>query len=109
VAGAAGKNFVMIGPPGTGKSQTISNMIAHNLGLGRTVLFVSEKVAALNVVYRRLRDNGLGEFCLELHSNKARKLDVIRQLGEAWDARGKLSEAEWTHKTHKLKMLRDEL
>lgn len=109
VAGAAGKNFVMIGPPGTGKSQTISNMIAHNLGLGRTVLFVSEKVAALNVVYRRLQAHGLGEFCLELHSNKARKLDVIRQLGAAWDARGRMSESQWTTQTQKLKVVRDEL
>lgn len=55
VVAAEGKNFVMVGPPGTGKSQTIANMIVHNLGLGRTVLFVSEKAAALDVVYRRLR------------------------------------------------------
>lgn len=109
VAAAAGKNFVMIGPPGTGKSQTIANMIAHNLGLGRTVLFVSEKAAALDVVYRRLREQGLGEFCLELHSNKARKLDVIKQLGEAWEARGKLSRAEWEESASQLRVLRDAL
>lgn len=106
---AAGRNFVMIGPPGTGKSQTIANLIAHNLGLGRTVLFVSEKAAALNVVYRRLREQGLGEFCLELHSNKARKLDVIRQLGEAWEARGKLTEGRWREQTNRLRALREEL
>ncbi len=109
MAAAAGKNFVMIGPPGTGKSQTIANLIAHNLGLGRTVLFVSEKAAALNVVYRRLREQGLGEFCLELHSNKARKLDVIRQLGEAWEASGKLSEAKWREQAKRLRAARDEL
>lgn len=109
VAAAGGKNFVMIGPPGTGKSQTIANIIAHNLGLGRTVLFVSEKAAALDVVYRRLRENGLGEFCLELHSNKARKLDVIRQLGEAWEAKGKLSKAEWEESAGQLRVLRDQL
>ncbi|MDV5296325.1 DEAD/DEAH box helicase family protein [Klebsiella michiganensis] len=56
--------------PGTGKSQTIANMIAHNLALGRRVLFVAEKKAALDVVYRRLEAQGLGEFCLELHSAK---------------------------------------
>ena len=109
VAAAEGRNFVMIGPPGTGKSQTIANMIAHNLALGRTVLFVAEKAAALEVVYRRLREHGLGEFCLELHSNKARKQDVIRQLGEAWQARGELSEAEWQRETQRLRVLRDGL
>jgi very-short-patch-repair endonuclease len=109
MAAAAGRNFVMIGPPGTGKSQTIANMIAHNLGLGRTVLFVSEKAAALNVVYRRLREQGLGEFCLELHSNKARKLDAIKQLGEAWEARGKLTEGRWREQTNRLRDARNEL
>lgn len=109
VAAASGKNFVMIGPPGTGKSQTIANLIAHNLGLGRTVLFVSEKAAALDVVYRRLREQGLGEFCLELHSNKARKQDVLRQLGNAWTARGTLSPDAWDAQTRRLRMLRDEL
>lgn len=109
VAAAEGRNFVMIGPPGTGKSQTIANMIAHNLALGRTVLFVAEKAAALEVVYRRLREHGLGEFCLELHSNKARKQDVIRQLGEAWQARGELSDAEWQRETQRLRVLRDGL
>lgn len=109
MAAAEGKNFVMIGPPGTGKSQTIANMIVHNLGLGRTVLFVSEKAAALDVVYRRLREQGLGEFCLELHSNKARKLDVIKQLGQAWDARGDLSDARWQEGAGQLERVRDEL
>ena len=52
-------------------------MIAHNLALGRKVLFVSEKQAALNVVYKRLKEIGLGPFCLELHSNKARKVEVL--------------------------------
>ena len=80
----AGKDFVIIGPPGTGKSQTISNLIAHMLGKGKSVLFVSEKTAALEVVYRRLRQIGLGQFALELHSNKARKLDVLTQLRSAW-------------------------
>ncbi len=79
LAAGRGKNFVLIGPPGTGKSQTIANMIAHCLGQGKTVLFVAEKAAALSVVYKRLRHIGLGDFCLELHSNKANKKEVIAQ------------------------------
>lgn len=109
VAAERGKNFVMIGPPGTGKSQTIANLISHNLGLGRTVLFVSEKAAALDVVHRRLKEHGLGEFCLELHSNKARKLDVLKQLGDAWQTRGDMSAAQWHEKARRLRVLRDEL
>lgn len=81
IAAAAGKDFVLESPfDGTGKSQTISNMIAQCLAEERTVLFVSEKTAAFDVVYRRLRDVGMGDFCLELHSSKACKLDVLEQL-----------------------------
>ena len=58
-----GKSFVLHGPPGTGKSQTITNIIAHNLAIGRRVLFVSEKKAALDVVHRRLTKVGLKPFC----------------------------------------------
>src|SRR5690606_23254522 len=66
-----GNSFVLQGPPGTGKSQTITNLIAGALARGRTVLFVSEKMAALDVVHDRLGRVGLGPFCLEAHSNKA--------------------------------------
>jgi very-short-patch-repair endonuclease len=75
-----GDNMVIIGPPGTGKSQTIANIIAELLGLGRSVLFVAEKMAALEVVQRRLAEDGLGDFCLELHSHKAQKRTVIDEL-----------------------------
>lgn len=109
MAGAKGKNFVLIGPPGTGKSQTIANLIAQCLAEGKRVLFVSEKIAALDVVYRRLREVGLGEFCLELHSSKARKLDVITQLQRAWEAQGAVDPEEWQAQAVKLKRLRDEL
>ncbi len=85
LAAGRGKNFVLIGPPGTGKSQTISNMIAHCLGHGKTVLFVAEKAAALSVVYKRLKRIGLGDFCLELHSNKAIKKEVLAQFKAAID------------------------
>ncbi len=104
-----GKDFIIIGPPGTGKSQTISNMIAHLLGKGKTVLFVSEKTAALNVVYRRLERIGLGRFCLELHSNKAKKADVLRQLANAWETSRALSEQEWQNQAQRLKQVRDRL
>ncbi len=109
VASGQGHNFVLDGPPGTGKSQTIANMIAHNLALGRRVLFVSEKRAALDVVYRRLETVGLGDFCLELHSHKSSKAEVLRQLGEAWDAKEALSTEEWQRETSRLTQLRDEL
>ena len=76
----SGKSFVLQGPPGTGKSQTITNVIAEFLADGKKVLFVSEKLAALNVVYGKLKTAGLEEFCLELHSHKANKKDVIEEL-----------------------------
>lgn len=109
LAAAAGHSFVMLGPPGTGKSQTIANLIAHNLALGRRVLFVAEKAAALDVVHRRLREHGLGEFCLELHSDKVRKADVFRQLVSAWCSRDVLRDVEWNRETRRLRQLRDPL
>ena len=75
-----GRNLAVQGPPGTGKSQTITNMIAETLGAGKTVLFVSEKMAALDVVKRRLDAVGLGDACLELHSNKTAKKAVLEEL-----------------------------
>jgi len=80
MAAAAGHDFVLEGPPGTGKSQTITNIIAHCLANRKRVLFVAEKKAALDVVYRRLCDEGLEPFCLELHSNKSGKADVVAQF-----------------------------
>ncbi|MDE1164685.1 MAG: DUF3320 domain-containing protein [Pseudomonas sp.] len=109
MAAAKGKDFVLIGPPGTGKSQTISNMIAQSIAQGRRVLFVSEKIAALDVVYRRLREIGLGEFCLELHSSKARKTDVLAQLQSAWEAKGQVDTAAWEVEAQRLALLRDSL
>ena len=76
-----GISFVLQGPPGTGKSQTITNIIAECLASSKTVLFVSEKMAALDVVYRRLHEVGLTDFCLQLHSHKANKKDVVNELG----------------------------
>jgi hypothetical protein len=109
VASARGCNFVLDGPPGTGKSQTIANMIAHNLSIGRRVLFVAEKMAALEVVHRRLAEKGIAEFCLEVHSNKTSKTEILQQLDRAWNARGDLSQEEWTRETDRLRTLRDRL
>jgi len=80
VAGSLGRSFVLEGPPGTGKSQTITNLIAQSLANGKRVLFVAEKRAALEVVHRRLADVGLGPFCLELHSSKSGPKAVLEQL-----------------------------
>ncbi|HEY4355853.1 MAG TPA: DUF3320 domain-containing protein [Acidobacteriaceae bacterium] len=80
-----GKNLVIQGPPGTGKSQTIANVIASAIADGKTVLFVAEKMAALEVVKRRLDRAGVGDACLELHSNKANKRLLLQELSRTWD------------------------
>lgn len=80
-----GKNLVIQGPPGTGKSQTIANIIAAAVKDGKSVLFVAEKMAALDVVKRRLDDKGVGDACLELHSNKANKRMVLDELRRTWE------------------------
>ena len=72
--------IVIEGPPGTGKSQTITNLIATVLEQGKTVLFVAEKMAALNVVYKRLEEAGLGNFCLELHGLKQSKTELLNSV-----------------------------
>lgn len=80
-----GQSFVMKGPPGTGKSQTIANIIAECIANGKSVLFVSDKMAALEVVYKRLSEVGLAHFCLELHSSKANKQQVVAELKRSLD------------------------
>ncbi len=75
-----GRNLVIQGPPGTGKSQTITNIIAEAISQNKKVLFVSEKMAALEVVKRRLDDLDLGDACLELHSHKTTKGAVLDEL-----------------------------
>jgi transcription elongation GreA/GreB family factor/very-short-patch-repair endonuclease len=76
------KNLVIEGPPGTGKSQTITNLIAASLAEGKKVLFVAEKLAALEVVKNRLSLAGLDPFVLELHSNKTNKKRVLEELAK---------------------------
>lgn len=82
---AAGRDVVIQGPPGTGKSQTITNLVAQAVARGERVLFVAEKMAALDVVHRRLDRVGLGAACLELHSHKSRKKAVLAELRRTLD------------------------
>lgn len=95
---AKGKSFILHGPPGTGKSQTITVMIANALAQGKTVLFVAEKMAALEVVQKRLNAIGLGPFCLELHSNKAKKKAVLEQLCQASEVSKGTNKEEYERK-----------
>lgn len=101
-ASGEGKSFVLHGPPGTGKSQTITNMIANALATGKKVLFVAEKMAALNVVQNRLAAIGLEPYCLELHSNKSKKKAVLDQLRLALEAAGSRSPDDWERVAAKL-------
>lgn len=104
-----GKSFVLHGPPGTGKSQTITGIIANALAHGKTVLFVAEKMAALSVVQNRMEKLGLGDFCLELHSNKARKKDVLHQLMSASERISSHDPEEYLNSANRQEDLRKEL
>ncbi|MBN9237774.1 DNA helicase [Mesorhizobium hungaricum] len=109
IAAAEGLDFVVVGPPGTGKSQTIANMIANCLAKGRTVLFVAEKTAALDVVYRRLREHGLANQCIELHSSKADRKHFLGQLKAAWEHGSGMDASEWVAVNERLRVHRDQL
>ncbi len=102
IAAAEGKSFVLHGPPGTGKSQTITNIIANALYHGRRVLFVAEKRAALEVVQQRLQSLGLAPFCLELHSNKVTKQHFLGQLDAALSIRRGASAPAYEQMAEKL-------
>ena len=106
---ARGESFVLHGPPGTGKSQTITTMIANALAQGKSVLFVAEKMAALEVVQKRLEKIGIGPFCLELHSNKAKKRTVLEQLRRATEVTRDTSAEEYAARADQLAQLRAEL
>ena len=83
-----GRNVVVQGPPGTGKSQTITNIIAAAAHDGQTVLFMAEKMAALDVVHGRMKKCGLGHLCLELHSRHANKREVLQEISRTLKAKG---------------------
>ena len=103
-----GRNLVIQGPPGTGKSQTITNIIASAVADGKKVLFVSEKMAALEVVQRRMNNIGLGPLCLELHSHKANKRSVLDELKRTREL-GRPRGHDGEQATAKLQWLRDNL
>jgi AAA domain len=83
-----GKNIVIQGPPGTGKSQTITNLIAEAMVRGKAVLFVADKLAALQVVRDRMDECGLGPFCLELHSHKTKKGELLKDIARRIELTG---------------------
>jgi hypothetical protein len=103
------KSFILHGPPGTGKSQTITNIIANALYNGKKVLFVAEKMAALNVVEQRLKAIGLGPFCLELHSNKTKKSAVLEQLKKTSEITKLTPPEAFSSEAERLHTLRNEL
>jgi len=105
----SGENLVLEGPPGTGKSQTITNIVAECLASNRRVLFVSEKMAALEVVYNRLREVGLADFCLELHSRHASKRKVVEELGRTLALKQDRSNAPDTGPLERVAALRGRL
>jgi len=102
-------SFILHGPPGTGKSQTITNIIANALYHGKRVLFVAEKMAALSVVQNRLKNIGLDPFCLELHSNKAQKSSVLAQLKTSTEVVKTVSPTDYLREAEKLNVLRSQL
>lgn len=104
-----GGSVVLQGPPGTGKSQTITNLIAQALGHGKTVLFVSQKRAALDVVHTRLQKVGLGPFTLNAYANNASKKDIVRQLEEPLTFDWPASDGQWSVVAEKISRQRNTL
>ena len=103
------QSFVLHGPPGTGKSQTITNIISNALYNGKKVLFVAEKMAALSVVRDRLEKIGVGPFCLELHSNKSKKSAVLEQLKRTVEVVRTTSPENYRSEAERIHLLRAEL
>lgn len=108
-AALEGKSFILHGPPGTGKSQTITNIIANAIYQGKKVLFVAEKMAALEVVQNRLEAIGIGPFCLELHSNKTKKSTVIEQIGRVTEVSRQKSGKEYAAEARGINAVRKEM
>jgi hypothetical protein len=109
ISSSHGKSFVLHGPPGTGKSQTITNIIANAVYAGKKVLFVAAKKAALEVVENRLESIGIGPFCLELHSNKSKKSAILEQLKKATEVTKTQSPPFFKEESERLLKSRTEL
>lgn len=82
----AGENLVLKGPPGTGKSQTIANLICNAIGAGKRILFVAEKRAAIEAVTKRLRAAGLSNLVLDMHEGAESRKWLAAQLGASLEA-----------------------
>lgn len=104
-----GASFILQGPPGTGKSQTITNIIAESLADGKKILFVSAKDAALKVVHKRLTQVGLADFCLNLHSHKANKKEILSELGKTLNLNKFSVQEDALYQLETLKTARDTL
>jgi hypothetical protein len=81
-----GSSYIIQGPPGTGKSQTIANLIADYVARGLRVLFVCEKRAAIDVVYQRLHQNGLGPLCSLIHDSQEDKKGFVMDLKQTYES-----------------------
>ncbi len=106
------ESFIIQGPPGTGKSQTITNLIADYVALGKRVLFVCEKRAAIDVVFHRLRQQGLDELCCLIHDSQTDKKEFIlnlKQTYEQWLANEKADDSSESKRNTALSTLEAEL
>lgn len=106
-----GISFVLQGPPGTGKSQTITNMIAELISQGKKVLFVSSKMAALDVVYNRMQKANLGKFCLSLHNPKTNKKEILNKLNDVLELSKEKMELvdQVNYNIDKLQLIKDKI
>ncbi len=107
-----GESFIIQGPPGTGKSQTITNLIADFVANGKRVLFVCEKRAAIDVVFHRLRQQGLDELCCLIHDSQTDKKEFIlnlKQTYEQWLATNDAADTSETKRNAALVTLESEL
>ncbi len=107
-----GGSYIIQGPPGTGKSQTITNLIADYVARGKRVLFVCEKRAAIDVVFHRLRQQGLDELCCLIHDSQTDKKSFIqnlKQTSERWLANPEQDSEAEKKRAASVRMLEQEL
>ena len=104
-----GRSFVLEGPPGTGKSQTIANMIAACMAEGKRILFVAEKQVALNAVSNKLEEIGLDPFCITMHHESTTPDSIRNQLRESLDFVGEDVSWQWDSENNQLSSLREQL